>query len=188
MKKSLFLVSIGCVLAFFLIQCSSKSDTSSPEALKERITELDDSLKFLYKEIMNDQTKEIPTKTIDRTIKAYLDFQSKFPKDKYSATCLDKVQQLYLQKKDYRKSMTYTNLLLEKYPKYEKRASLLLNAGSTSDMLNDKFNVERYYTMLLKENPNLEKETKEMVEFRLEHIDLTFEQLIELQMEKISKK
>ena len=42
--------------------------------------------------------------------------------------------------------------------------------------------------MLLKENPNLEKETKEMVEFRLEHIDLTFEQLIELQMQKISKK
>ncbi len=187
MRKNTFLALIGCFLAFVLIQCSSKSDASSPEALKARITELDDSLKLEYKEIMNNKGTEIPTKTIDRTIKAYLDFQTKYPQDAYSPTCLDKVQQLYLQKKDYRKSMTYTNLLLEKYPKYENRASLLLSAGSTSDMLNDKFNVERYYTMLLKENPNLEKETKEMVEFRLEHIDLTFEQLIELQMGKISK-
>jgi hypothetical protein len=35
--------------------------------------------------------------------------------------------------------------------------------------------------MLLKENPNLPKEERETVQFRLDNIDKTFDELIELQ-------
>ena len=40
--------------------------------------------------------------------------------------------------------------------------------------------VIKYYTMLLKENPDLPQEERENVQFRLDNIDKTFDELIEL--------
>ena len=192
MKSKFILSSLFVLFSFVLIQCNSgeKKENEKPGQadLKKRINVMDDSLKVLYKELMNDPTKQIPSLAIYETINRYLEFYKNYPKDVYSATCLDKVQQLYLQEKVYEKSLEYTDTLLVNFPKYEKRAGLLLNAGSTCDMLQDKVNMEKYYKMLLKENPNLNKETRDMVEFRLKHIDLTFDQLIELQMKEISEK
>jgi hypothetical protein len=78
--------------------------------------------------------------------------------------------------------------LLLKYPNYKGRPNLLLNAGSTGEILQDTSIIRKYYTQLLTENPKLNPETKEMVTFRLQHLDLTFDQLIDLQIKKISNK
>lgn len=184
---------IGMIfVALVLIQCSEnkekKESKPSMESLKTRIDEMNDSLQGLYADLMEDPSKKIPSIVFYEAINRHLDFYKNYPKDPYSATCLDKVQQLYLQEKVYEKSLEYTDTLLLKYPKYEKKASVLLNAGSTADVMQDTAKVRRYYSQLLDEYPNLNKETKEMVEFRLKHLNLTFDQLIELQMKNLTKK
>ena len=176
------------------MQCKSSgkeghaTEKQSKETLKSSIKEMDDSLKVLYKELMKDESKQIPSLAIIETINRYLAYYKNYPEDNFAPECLDKVQQLYLQEKVYEKSLEYTDTLLMKYPKYKNRASLLLNAGSTCEITNDKAKIKKYYTQLLEEFPNLDKETKEMVEFRLKHINLSFDELIELQMKNMSKK
>lgn len=185
MKRYLKIIFLVAVSTFALIQCqSNKKEKLSQDFLKERITKMDDSLKGLYQKMMNNPSAKIPSSAIYETVNRYLEYYRNYPKDSYSATCLDKVQQLYLQEKEYKKSLNYTDTLLWKYPKYKKRASLLLNAGATCDVINDRVNVKKYYSMLLKENPHLNKETKEMVEFRLEHINLSFDELVKLQIKQ----
>ena len=44
-----------------------------------------------------------------------------------------------------------------------------------------------YNNMLLKENPKMDKEKREEIEFRMKHIDLTIDQLIDLQIESLEE-
>jgi len=182
------------LLAFVLIQCKNASENEntnlrpSQDELKKSIKVMDDSLSVLYQNLMKDPQKQIPSLAIYETINRYLAFYKEYPTDKYSATCLDKVQQLYLQEKIYESSLAYTDTLLIKFPNYKDKANLLLNAGSTAELLEDKDLLKKYYSRLLKECKDLNSETREMVEFRLKHIDKTFDELIEMQMKSISKK
>jgi hypothetical protein len=68
-----------------------------------------------------------------------------------------------------------------KYPEYENRPMVLESLATAYDIYlqpRKKDKVEKYYQLLLKENPNLPKEKKEDIEFRLENINLSFEELI----------
>ena len=47
--------------------------------------------------------------------------------------------------------------------------------------------IRKYYMQLLREFPKLPEETKEMVEFRLAHLDMTFDQLVEMQIDEARK-
>ena len=47
--------------------------------------------------------------------------------------------------------------------------------------------VKQYNNMLLKENPKMDKEKREEIEFRMKHIDLTIDQLIDLQIESLEE-
>jgi TolA-binding protein len=187
-------IGLFCLLGVIFIQCKSSvekekgNEKPSKESLKASIKVMDDSLATMYKAIMNNNSQQIPSLAITETINRYLAFYRAYPDDKYSPECLDKVQQLYLQKKVYEKSLEFTDTLLIKYPKYKNRANLLLNAGSTCELTNDKTKIKKYYSQLLKEFPNLDKETKEMIEFRLKHIHLSFDELIDLQTKNASKK
>jgi tetratricopeptide (TPR) repeat protein len=181
------------LLTLVLIACNSKEEKQvaekpTKEVLKSKIDEMDDSLQVLYQEIMKDPTKKIPSLAIYNTINKYKDFYENYPKDPFAPVCLDKIQQLYLQEKVYVKSLEFTDILLKEYPAYKDKALVLLNAGSTCEILNDRKKMKKYYTQLLEEYPKIDKDTKEMVEFRLKHIDLTFDQLIELQSKELSKK
>jgi len=83
----------------------------------------------------------------------------------------------------------YADTLLIKYPKYVNRAMVLESQGSTYDVFiepRNKSKVEYYYGLLLKENPNLDKEKREGIEDRLKHIDMTFDQYIEYKMSAIA--
>lgn len=190
MKNILFLSMLSAALIF---SCTSKetkkgNDIPTQAYLKKEIKEMDDSLQILYKNMMEISGYKFPNLALNEAIYTNLQFYHYYPKDTFSAKCLDKVQQLYLQKKAYQLSLDYTDTLLLKFPKYKERPNLLLNAGSTGEILQDTTIIRKYYTQLLSENPNLNAETKEMVEFRLKNLNLTFDQLIDLQIQKMSKK
>ena len=193
MKKYIEIIGISA-LAFVFVQCGSEEKTKTAEKptqaeLKEQITSMDDSLKLMYQQVMDNKLEKVPSVFIYEAVDRHLEFYRNYPNDAFSATCLDKVHQLYLQEKVYGLSVQYGDSLLQKYPKYPKKAEVLLSLGSTVDvMLKDTTKVRKYYTQLLTETPKLNSDTKEMVQFRLKHLDKTFDQMIEMQMKALSSK
>lgn len=190
MRKILVIIVLGA----FVYSCSNNQKKKeekvvTPTTLKSDIKALDDSLLVQYELVKKNKVKDIhPNYYINATQK-YLAFYRKFPKDPYAPECLDKVQQLYTQQKLYDLTLKFSDTLLMKYPDYKGNPTVLLNAGSIADgIIHDKSKIQKYYGKLLKDYPNIDKETKEMVEFRLKHIDLSFDELIELQAQKITQK
>lgn len=190
MRNLLILTLFGAML----YACGNSEEKTEKDAkptkeyLKAQIKEINDSLQVLYAKVMNETNFEFPELAINEAIFRQLEFYKYYPEDDFSAECLDKTQQLFMQDKAYEMALQYTDTLLVKYPKYNKRANLLLNAGSTGEIMQDTTVIRKYYSQLLKEFPNLDKETKEMVQFRLANLDLTFDQLIDLQIKKTAKK
>ncbi|MGV3632044.1 MAG: hypothetical protein ACO1O6_12615 [Bacteroidota bacterium] len=186
MKKLFFLIAI----AVFFAACSGEKageKVLTEKELKTKITKINDSLQELYTKTMEESSFHFPKEILDTAISLHLQYYRHYPKNSYAAECLDKAQQLYIQKKEYVLALKYTDTLLVKYPKYPNRATLLLNAGSTGEITHDTNVIRKYYTQLLREFPNINAETKEMVEFRLAHLDLTFDELVELQIKEAKK-
>ena len=177
-----------------LLAASCGENTENPdgrpssEQLKEEITQTDDSLTLYYGQVMDGKRENVPVSTLDKAIERHLVFYNYYPKDEFAPESLDKVHQLYLQKKEYAKSARMCDTLIKKYPDYKNRKDVYLSAASTYDyMLRDTVNAKKFYNLLLK-SPNLDKDTKQSVAFRLKHIHLTFDEMVELQMKNISSK
>lgn len=189
MRKIILIIVLGA----FVYSCSNNEKklekVVTPATLKSDIKAMDDSLSVQYELVKKNKVNGIhPNYYINATQK-YLAFYRKFPKDPYAPVCLDKVQQLYTQQKLYDLVLKFSDTLLMKYPDYKDNPTVLLNCGSIADgIIHDKKKIQKYYGKLLKDYPNIDKETKEMLEFRLKHIDLTFDELIELQAQKITQK
>lgn len=177
-------INLAFGLLFFLAACGSKAtEEGRPAAdqLKSEIQQMDDSLHLYYAAVMNGETEKIPSGALQKAIDLHLDYYYYYPKDDYAPECLDKVQQLYMQEKSYTKSAETCDTLIAKYPSYKNRAEVLLNAASTYDyFLNNKAQAKKYYEMLLA-MPKVRRDTKESVAFRLKHLDLTLEEMAELQ-------
>jgi hypothetical protein len=74
--------------------------------------------------------------------------------------------------------------LIQNYPLYKNRSMVLESLASAYDVFiipRRKDKVKRYYEMLLKESKTLTNEQRKDIEFRLQNIDLTFEELIQKQ-------
>jgi hypothetical protein len=171
---------IGLFFFSFLISCTggnSAQNDSKIEEMKEVIVQKEDSLSLLQK-----QNKPIPKEKHFELIQALSDFYLAFPKDKYAPVCLDKIQMSYSGLGVYHRAIEYADVLIKKYPKYINRPMILESQASNYDIFQqprDTVKVRYYYELLLKENPNLDKDKKEGIIMRLDHLDLTFDQYID---------
>ncbi len=168
---------------------SNQADKVSKEDLKASIKVMEDSLNTLQKDLP--KTKEIPNLTKFELINRLLDYYHAYPEDDYAAQCLDKVHMAYSGMGIHARSIEYGDTLLMKYPNYINRAMVLESQGSNYDIFvqpRDTEKVKYYYSLLLKENPKMEKEKKEGIEDRLKHLNLTFDEYIEKKMNDIAKK
>lgn len=180
---------LGLVLQSCKSQVTNAPEKMNKQELKAEIQQTDDSLKIVYAAFMKDPNQLVPQRLLEKAKSLNLQYYRKFPKDPFAPECLDKYQQLLANDKNYQQAALYADTLVQQYPKYPKRASVLLGLGSTYDMLlHDSLQVRRYYTMLLNEYPKLDAETREQLEFRLAHLDLTFDEMIELQVRNIQEK
>lgn len=151
------------------------------DELKTTIRQMDDSLKVQYGRIMDGKAERIPDESIDQAINAHLAFYHYYPEDAYAAECLDKVHQLYMQQKAYLKSVNTCDTLIAKYPSYKNMHEVLLDAASTYDyMLRDTVNARKYYEKLLK-SKKIDKNTKQAVQYRMNHMHLSLEEMISQQ-------
>lgn len=179
MKVSLFFL----MLTFIMMSCKAKSELDSglvtKESVREEITVIDDSLKFYFEEIMDNKRSELPVSTIEKAIELHFRYYSKFPKDEYAATCLDKIHQLHLQKKEYGKSVQICDTLFVNYPKYDKINEVYFSAATTYDyLLSDTANARKYYQVLL-DSPKTSKSTRKEIEMRLPYLGKSPEQMAE---------
>lgn len=162
--------------------------TPTIEKLKYDIQVIDDSLKHYYQQVMNNQIESVPNDAIQKTIDAHLTFYHYYPKDEFSAECLDKVHQLYIQQKLYVKSVEIADTLLAEFPKYKGKKDILYSIATTYDfMLNDTVNAKKYYEKMLA-IPKLDKETRENIAARINLIGMSLDEMIEFQNKKKSKK
>jgi hypothetical protein len=156
------------------------SNKPSKEELKGGIKEMEDSLKGLQANIHD--IKQIPNLTQFELINRLLDYYHNYPQDPYSAECLGKVHMKYTGMNIHERAVQYGDTLLEKFPKYVNRALVLESQGSTYDVFiqpRDTVKIRKYYTMLLKENPNIDQDKASGLRDRLAHLDMNFDEFIE---------
>ena len=183
---------IICFLASVWLTVSCSSDNSkvdnkpSKTELKARIKEMEDSLVKLQNNLST--IKKIPNLTHLELINRLLDFYHNYPKDAYAPICLEKVHMKYTGLNIQERAVAYGDTLLKEYPNYENKALILESMGSTYDVFilpRDTTKIRKYYGELL-QMKSVPVSKKEEIKFRLDHLDLTFDQLIEMQLQKIS--
>ena len=187
--KCIFFLLI--VLTTFLFSCNTKDNVSenqnnSKEELKELILQKEDSLMLLQKENV-----KIPIEKKYELIHTLLNYYDVFPNDKYSPVCLDKVHMSYSALGVYHNAVKYADILIKKYPKYSNRPMILESQASNYDIFlepRDTAKVRYYYTLLLKENPTINKDKKDGILKRLKHLDLSFNEYIDFMMKEVSIK
>lgn len=193
MKMKWFIIML--ILIGLIQSCGGDEENNegkpTKEELKVSIKEMEDSLTGLQKDLSNSDTKQIPNLTQFELINRLLAYYHNYPEDPYAAECLDKVHMKYSGMNIPLRAVQYADTLLEKYPDYPNRAMVLESQGSTYDISlkpRDTAKVRYYYEMLLKENPEMDKDKKEGLKLRLKHIDMTFEEFIEYRMNSIVMK
>jgi hypothetical protein len=161
-----------------IASCSSEN---SPESLKESITEKEEAVKALPSTADNfDKRDTMRLELVD----ALLDFYHAYPEDSYAPECLDKVHLIYSAMRDYRMAAKYGDTILINYPDYVNKEMIIESQYNTYDMFVTPRNAEKakyYLELWLKEFPDMPKEKKEEIEFRLKYISLPLEKVIELQ-------
>ena len=185
-----YAILIGVSLFFLNLSSCGSSETAANkptrESLKARIKEMEDSLKGLQVNI--NEIKQIPNLTHFELINRLLDYYHNYPEDAYSAECLDKVHMKYSGMNIHQRAVQYADTLLDKFPKYVNRALVLESQGSAYDIFiqpRDTAKVRKYYTMLLNENPKMDKDKIAGIRDRLQHLDLNFDQFIEYKMQSL---
>ncbi len=145
---------------------------SNYKYVEKRIVALEDTLHYAYRELMENHVDTIPINTIHLLEKYYQRAFQLSKKQKSTFEYLDKLQQLYTQEKKYALAIAWTDSLLFYAPHYTQKASLLLNAATTTEIyMKDQKKALYYYNRLLKEHPRLKKEVVEMVELRLKNLN-----------------
>jgi hypothetical protein len=162
-----------------MIGCSADR---TQNGLKGTITEKEDALKNLAPEDDDLATRESMRLEL---IDALLDYYRTFPEDKYSPECLDKVHFVYTAMRKFASAARYGDTLLINYPNYVNREMVIESQYNTYDMFIEPRNVEKveyYLNMWLSEYPNMDKDKKEEIEYRLKYVDLTIEQIMDMRM------
>ncbi len=180
MKRVLFILSI----VLLLIGCDSNSklmenEDLSPKTLLEQIKEQEDKINELSKDLRPGM--KIPSEMNEKLIHLLIEFYHKFPKNKYAPVCLDKLHMIYSAKREYQTSADYGDTLLNNYPNYINRPMILESMATTYDIFiqpRDTSKVRYYNELLLEEDKEMPQEKREEIIFRLNHLDLSLEEMI----------
>lgn len=183
MKSLQLPVAIAAIVVMAVACTRSGKKEQEPvteAALIESVKQFEDSLKA---HAIDPTLSTIPVKYADKCLLVY----RSFPKSEEAPKYLDKAHVILSSAGLHGLAVHYADTLINKYPSYKNRPMVLESLASAYDMFivpRKKELVEKYYKMLLKENPNLPKEQRENIQYRLDNIDLTFDELIAKQQGK----
>lgn len=164
-------------LLLLIAACSGGKAEKTEADLIAEVKAFEDSLKTAKSDMAVSTTS---VKYADKCLAVY----RSFPKSKEAPKYLDKAHIILSSAGMHNMAVLYADTLIRKYPDYENRPMVLQSMATAYDIFivpRRKELVKKYYNLLLTENPKLPKEEKENIEYRLEHIDMTFDQLIDEQ-------
>lgn len=179
-------LTIFYVIALLLVGCSSSAQ--DPVQARTEITALEDSISKVSLKL--ELGEKMDSSMINRLKGKLVAFYQTFPENGYAPEYLDKLHMLAIGERDYETGMRYADTLIKNYRNYINRPMILESMANAYDMFiqpRDISKVQQYNNMLLKENPKMDKEKREEIEFRMKHIDLTMDQLIDLQIESLEE-
>lgn len=180
-KKNVSIILIGFVL---LIAAACGDSSKDKKAEKPTLEELKKAITHMHDSILDLQKSNKKVESLHRIelINRLLAVYRNYPENDFSAECLDKVHMLYAAMEAPEYSAAYADTILEKFPKYKNRALILESQGANYDVFitpRDSSKVRKYYSMLLKEFPNLDKEKKDGIIKRLKSNNLTFDEYVQ---------
>ena len=174
------------IVALLFVGCSSSAQ--DPVQAHAEITALEDSISKASLKLV--QGEKMDTLMINRLKSKLVNFYQTFPENEYAPEYLDKLHMLAIGQRDYETGMRYADTLIKNYKDYINRPMILESMANAYDMFiqpRDISKVQEYNNLLLKENPKMDEEKREEIEFRMKHIDLTMDQLIDLQIESLEE-
>lgn len=186
MKKIVFAIITLSVLA----ACGDATENTkievpavvSADNMLENLKKIDDSISNVITNAIKEQ-KKVPVAAYQKAIEQHLAFYNAYATDERAAESLDKAQSFYTQLKAEDKARIWRDTIIYNFKGYKNRPRVLETQGFSYDY--DNYQPEKmkfYYTMLLEDYPNMDSVKREEVQFRLDHIDLSFEELIELRI------
>ncbi|WP_107037221.1 hypothetical protein [Brumimicrobium mesophilum] len=186
MKKIVYILSLLTIFTACNSNEEVKTETEeiTVDWMKASIKEMDDSLQFMMKEAMNSPSFKMNKVAYHEAINRNKEFYSLFPENDYSETAIGKVAGLYLQLNVEKEAVKWRDTLLMKYPNTKDKVGLLelqMNYYDHNDYNPEKI---KHYADRLLAIENLPEEKREQYEFRLQHIDKTFEELIDFQIKE----
>jgi len=162
-------------------ESAKEKEVVTVEQKEEQVKMLEDSLK---KGLIDPRTQA----NVDvRYAESCLGVYRAARKSEKAPAYLDKAHMIYSSSGMHRLAVMYADTLIQQYPNYKNRPMVLLSLASAYDMFilpRRKDLVKKYYEMLLTENPDLPKDEADGYRFRLENIDKTYDELIDLQAQK----
>ena len=161
---------------------AEKEAKPSKEALVANVKALEDSLKATSSDLLA-PNRDVMNRYADNCLAVYRNY----PKSQEAPQYLDKAHVILSSAGLHGSAVMYADTLIRKYPHYKNRPMVLQSLASSYDLFirpRKKEMVKYYYELLLKEDNGLTNEEKEQIRFRIDHVDLTFDQLLELQMQQ----
>jgi hypothetical protein len=185
--KSYIIFLVG-FLVLGMFSCNSEKSSEQDvvsnltvEELKDQITEIDDSLKTLFDKKMEDDEFKIDRLVYHEGINRCILFYQTFPKDDYAPYALEKAAGLYDALRISQKAADWRDTLINRYPDYDRMFFILEQQKAHYDNFDayvpDK--IELYINKML-EYDDLPDGKREELEFRLEHIDLKFMDIVRM--------
>lgn len=189
-----YLVGIIAIAAM-VVSCGGEDETNKEgdgkfysteipdaEVLRVGIKQLEDSISKVTQP--NGDGKKVTNLLKQACLEKLKLMYRAYPNDKDAAASLEKVYMMYSGMGATDLSAKYADTLIEKYPKYNQTWLALQSNAYHYDqevVPRNKEKVRYYLEKLLKDYPNLDPEIIEVTKFRLETIDLTFDELIKKQ-------
>lgn len=180
------LVAILYFGALVFVGCASSAQ--DPVECRSEITALEDSIS--NRSLQLQLGEHLDSSMMNRLKDKLIHYYQTFPDNEYAPEYLDKLHMLAIGERDYATGMCYADTLIKQYKDYINRPMILESMANAYDMFIQPRDIEKvkyYNNLLLKENPQMDKDKRAEIEYRLEHIDLTIDELIDLQIESANE-
>ena len=177
------------LLIVFLYACGGSNeqeeisiqDEVTAETILAGVKVMEDSINSLFEQFLAGEIEEIDRLVYHEAINRNLELYKNFPEYEGVPKALDNVAGMYLALQLEEKARDWRDTLIFRYPDYPGRKMALELQVSYYDV--DDYQpslLEKYINLLLAEE-GLSEEKKEQLVFRLQHIDLSYMDLLLLQ-------
>lgn len=170
-------------ISFSLLIFACSNGTEESEALKDQIVQFEK--KVSQTTLGNSDSKDIMTEK-SKLADALYTYYRQYPDDPYAANCLSKLHMLYSGMNETDKAVAYADTLLERYPDFIDRLQVIESQIISYELDVRPRNVKmikKYIKLWLKENTSADHEKIDEMNYHLEHVDLSLEERIKLNLE-----